>query len=295
MLLVGPPGTAKSRAGPHVRPAHRRALLRVPADALHRAERALRPGRHPRLPRGHLHAQTETMLPEAEIVFLDEIFKSNSAILNSLLTILNERKFSNGSKVMDVPLLSMFGASNEVPNDDTLAAIFDRFLLRVVSRQPRQLPLPQPHREGHRQRGGAADRQGRRRQRALRARATCTSCTSASIAHLALHRGLPRRSTRGSSSRSAPRASRSPIAASSSCSSCSPPAPSSTGATRPTTATSSSSSTSGTTSTRPRSSRRSSARSSIAGTATIRTSAASPRARSASTICSPSCRSSASC
>ena len=73
------------------------------------------------------------MLPEAEIVFLDEIFKSNSAILNSLLTILNERKFANGSKVQDVPLLSMFAASNEVPNDDNLAAIFDRFLLRVVS------------------------------------------------------------------------------------------------------------------------------------------------------------------
>src|SRR5207302_11115615 len=77
--------------------------------------------------------KTETMLPEAEIVFLDEIFKSNSAILNSLLTILNERKFANGSKVQDVPLLSMFGASNEVPNDENLAAIFDRFLLRVVS------------------------------------------------------------------------------------------------------------------------------------------------------------------
>src|SRR4029453_4608131 len=77
--------------------------------------------------------RTETMLPESEIVFLDEIFKSNSAILNSLLTIVTEPHFSNGSKVMRVPLLSMFGASNEVPNDENLAAIFDRFLLRVVS------------------------------------------------------------------------------------------------------------------------------------------------------------------
>src|SRR5262249_43420390 len=71
--------------------------------------------------------------PEAEIVFLDEIFRSNSAILNSLLTILNERRFSNGSKLLKVPLLSMFGATNEVPNDENLAAIFDRFLIRVVS------------------------------------------------------------------------------------------------------------------------------------------------------------------
>ena len=73
------------------------------------------------------------MLPSAEIVFLDEIFKSNSAILNSLLTIINERKFTNGPQVLDVPLISMFAASNEVPNDDNLSAMFDRFLLRVLS------------------------------------------------------------------------------------------------------------------------------------------------------------------
>jgi MoxR-like ATPase len=133
MLLVGPPGTAKS------------ALVRTFAKLIDARYfeylltrftepnelfgpvdiRAFREGTYTR--------KTETMLPEAEIVFLDEIFKSNSAILNSLLTILNERKFANGSKIQDVPLLSMFGASNEVPNDDNLAAIFDRFLLRVVS------------------------------------------------------------------------------------------------------------------------------------------------------------------
>jgi MoxR-like ATPase len=133
MLLVGPPGTAKS------------ALVRTFAKLIDARYfeylltrftepnelfgpvdiRAFREGTYTR--------KTETMLPEAELVFLDEIFKSNSAILNSLLTILNERKFANGSKIQNVPLLSMFGASNEVPNDDNLAAIFDRFLLRVVS------------------------------------------------------------------------------------------------------------------------------------------------------------------
>jgi len=133
MLLIGPPGTAKS------------AMVRLfsqlidsryfeylltrftepnelfgPVDI-----RAFREGVYTR--------RTESMLPEAEVVFLDEIFRSNSAILNSLLTILNERTFNNGGKVLKVPLLSMFGASNEVPNDDNLSAIFDRFLLRVVS------------------------------------------------------------------------------------------------------------------------------------------------------------------
>jgi MoxR-like ATPase len=82
---------------------------------------------------GRYTRRFENMLPDAEIVFLDEIFKSNSAILNSLLTIINERKFTNGPEVRDVPLISMFAASNEVPNDENLSAMFDRFLLRVLS------------------------------------------------------------------------------------------------------------------------------------------------------------------
>src|SRR5262249_12700742 len=75
----------------------------------------------------------EGMLPEADIVFLDEVFKSNSAILNSLLTLLNERRFTSGGQIIKCPLLSAFGASNEVPSDETLAAIFDRFILRIRS------------------------------------------------------------------------------------------------------------------------------------------------------------------
>ncbi len=73
------------------------------------------------------------MLPDAEIVFLDEVFKSNSAILNALLTLLNERRYTSGGRVMKSPLLSAFGASNEVPTDETLGAVFDRFLLRIRS------------------------------------------------------------------------------------------------------------------------------------------------------------------
>ncbi len=62
---------------------------------------------------------------------LDEIFKASSAILNSLLTILNERKYHNGREIVDVPLLSVFGASNELPEEDeSLEALYDRFLFR---------------------------------------------------------------------------------------------------------------------------------------------------------------------
>jgi MoxR-like ATPase len=74
---------------------------------------------------------TEGMLPRAEIAFLDEVFKANSAILNALLTILNERLFYNGGQRDPVPLICAIGATNAVPDDVELAALYDRFLLRV--------------------------------------------------------------------------------------------------------------------------------------------------------------------
>jgi MoxR-like ATPase len=71
-------------------------------------------------------------LPEAQIAFLDEIFKSSSAVLNILLTILNERVFDNGTKRLHTPLVSLFGASNEMPQEAAdLEALWDRFLIRL--------------------------------------------------------------------------------------------------------------------------------------------------------------------
>ena len=133
MVIVGPPGTAKSAmVGMFAKLMDARYFeylltrftepneLFGPVDIA-----AFREGRYNR--------RTENMLPQAEIVFLDEIFKSSSAILNSLLHVVNERKFANGPVVTKVPLISLFAASNEVPNDDSLAAMFDRFLIRVLS------------------------------------------------------------------------------------------------------------------------------------------------------------------
>lgn len=75
---------------------------------------------------------TEGFLPSAAVAFLDEIFKANSAVLNALLSILNEKTFHNGSKPehLDETLISVVGASNELPQEAALDALFDRFLLR---------------------------------------------------------------------------------------------------------------------------------------------------------------------
>jgi MoxR-like ATPase len=132
-VLLGPPGTAKS------------ALIRSLAELMQARyfEYLLTRFTEPNeifgpvdigaFRDGVYRRNTTGMLPEAEVVFLDEVFKSNSAILNALLTLLNERKFTSGGTVVRCPLISVFAASNEVPGDETLNAIFDRFLLRVHS------------------------------------------------------------------------------------------------------------------------------------------------------------------
>ena len=72
-------------------------------------------------------------LSQAHVGFLDEIFKANSAILNALLTLANERLLQEvGSDPVKVPLLSLFGASNETPQDSSLGALYDRFCFRVL-------------------------------------------------------------------------------------------------------------------------------------------------------------------
>ena len=75
---------------------------------------------------------TDYKLPVAHIAFLDEIFKANSSILNALLTVINERIFHNGRERVTVPLITLFGASNELPDEEELTALFDRFMLRFT-------------------------------------------------------------------------------------------------------------------------------------------------------------------
>lgn len=74
---------------------------------------------------------TTGKLPEAHIAFMDEVYKSNAPTLNALLSIMNEHIFYNDGKPNPIPLISMFGASNEPPEDETLNALHDRFLFRI--------------------------------------------------------------------------------------------------------------------------------------------------------------------
>ena len=76
---------------------------------------------------------TTHKLPEAHIAFLDEIFKANSSILNALLTLINERTFHNGRERIPTPLITMLGASNELPDEEELSALYDRFLFRFIT------------------------------------------------------------------------------------------------------------------------------------------------------------------
>ncbi len=133
MLVVGPPGTAKSALVRHMARLIDARYFEYLLTRFSEPNELFGPVDIKSFREGTYVRRVDAMLPDAEIVFLDEIFKSNSAILNSLLTVLNERSFFTGAKTIAVPLCSLYGATNEVPNDDALGAIFDRFLIRARS------------------------------------------------------------------------------------------------------------------------------------------------------------------
>jgi len=133
ILLIGPPGTAKSMLADEI--CSRVESARYFQWLLTRfttPEELFGAVSLKALEQDDYRRVTTHKLPEAHIAFLDEIFKANSSILNSTLSIINERRFHNGQEIMHVPLVTLFGASNELPEDDELTALYDRFLLRFV-------------------------------------------------------------------------------------------------------------------------------------------------------------------
>jgi len=131
LFLLGPPGTAKTAL---IHELGRRLEARSFDYLLTRftePNELFGPFDIRRLREGDLVTNTEGMLPEADLIFLDELLNANSAILNSLLMVLNERVFRRGRETRPIPALLVTGASNHLPEDEALRALFDRFLLRV--------------------------------------------------------------------------------------------------------------------------------------------------------------------
>lgn len=137
LLLVGPPGTAKSdlvlkfRDALELEPGDYFEYLLTrftePSEILGPIDiNELRAGRYMRRERGKL--------PTARLVFLDEVFKASSAILNALLTVINERKFYQDGVAVPVRLKMLFAATNEVPEHAELGALKDRFSLKAACR-----------------------------------------------------------------------------------------------------------------------------------------------------------------
>lgn len=131
LFLHGPPGTAKSALVQELARAIDGRAFDYLLTRFTEPNELFGPFDIRKLREGELISNTEGMLPEADLAFLDELFNANSAILNGLLTVLNERVFRRGRETRRLPTLMVVGASNRLPEDETLGALFDRFLLRV--------------------------------------------------------------------------------------------------------------------------------------------------------------------
>src|SRR4030095_13573216 len=139
VLVIGPPGTAKSEAVRRIARATGGQYFEYLLGRFTEPSEIFGPVDLHKLKDGMVETDTLGVVPEADIAFLDEIFQGSTAILNTLLGILNERVFRRGHTNMRCPLRVCVGASNSLPEDAALAAFADRFLVRCFVD-----PIPDP-------------------------------------------------------------------------------------------------------------------------------------------------------
>ena len=142
ILVIGPPGTAKSQAVRAVANQLEAGYFEYLLGRFTEPTEIFGPIDLRKLREGRVEVETAGMLPEAEFGFLDEVFQGSTAILNTLLGLLNERKYRRGHTAMPCPLRVCVGASNALPIDPALAAFADRFLVHVFVE-----PVPDPQLE----------------------------------------------------------------------------------------------------------------------------------------------------
>lgn len=131
LLVVGPPGTAKSAVVRRVAQSMGGRYFEYLLGRFTEPSELFGPVDLRKLREGTVETDVSGMLPEADIAFLDEVFLGSTAILNTLLGVLNERRFRRGHTQIDCPLRVCVGAANGLPEDEALAAFADRFLLHL--------------------------------------------------------------------------------------------------------------------------------------------------------------------
>ena len=134
LVLLGPPGAAKSDLAETLCGAIGARFFNKTVNPLTSPDELLGPVSAKKLvEEDRYERHLAGMLGEAEIAVINEIWKCNSATLNALLDVVNERRITNGDRVVPVPLQTMMATSNEMPDpDENLQALWDRFVLRYV-------------------------------------------------------------------------------------------------------------------------------------------------------------------